>query len=59
LLAAFQPDITPYVALMGFGFLVGVIGHIIRSNLLIVLGIAVVFFAIVILPLLQHGNPYP
>jgi hypothetical protein len=58
LLAAFEPNISPYIALAAFGFLVGLVGHIIRSNLLIVLGIALVFCAILVVPLVQHGNPY-
>ena len=58
MLAAFEPNISPYIALMALGFLIGIIGHITRSNLLVVLGIVIVFASIVVLPLLQHGNPY-
>ena len=46
-------SIGPYAAVMGFGFLVGVIGHVIHSRTLILTGILIVglvsaYFAFVV-----------
>jgi hypothetical protein len=46
-------DLGPYAAAMGFGFLVGVWGHVIRSRPVIVTGIVIVglvsaYFAFVV-----------
>jgi hypothetical protein len=35
-------SVGPYAAVMGFGFLVGVYGHVIKSRLLILTGILMV-----------------
>lgn len=35
-------SVGPYAAVMGFGFLVGVFGHVIRSRMLILTGILIV-----------------
>jgi hypothetical protein len=40
--AALSNSITPYAVVMGFGFLIGVAGHVIRSRMLIVTGIIIV-----------------
>lgn len=40
--AALTTQIGPYAAVMAFGFLIGVFGHVIRSRLLIVTGIVIV-----------------
>jgi hypothetical protein len=40
--AALSNQIGPYAAVMGFGFVVGVFGHIIHSRMLIITGIIVV-----------------
>ncbi len=40
--AALSTKIAPYAAVMGFGFLIGVYGHVIHSRLLIVTGIIIV-----------------
>lgn len=40
--AALTTNIAPYAAVMAFGFLVGVFGHVIHSRLLIITGIVVV-----------------
>jgi uncharacterized membrane protein len=50
-LAAFDPSPVPFVALMGIGFLIGVIGHVYKSNSLIATGIGLIFLATVGLPL--------
>jgi hypothetical protein len=42
LLAAVSDSLGPYAAVMGFGFLVGVYGHVIRSRMLILTGILIV-----------------
>ena len=50
-LAAFDPSPTPFVVLMGVGFLVGTIGHVYKSNTLIATGIGLIFMATLGLPL--------
>ena len=40
--AAAATGIGPYAAVMGFGFLIGVFGHVIRSRMLILTGILIV-----------------
>jgi hypothetical protein len=47
----FGTDPRPYVAMMLVGFLIGVVGHIVRSKALIVLGIGLIFLATFLLPL--------
>ena len=44
-LAAFDPSPTPFVVLMGVGFLVGTIGHVYKSKTLIATGIGLIFMA--------------
>jgi hypothetical protein len=39
---AASTDLGPYAAAMGFGFLIGVWGHLIRSRALILTGILIV-----------------
>jgi hypothetical protein len=50
-LAAFDPSPTPFVVLMGVGFLVGTIGHVYKSKALIATGIGLIFMATLALPL--------
>ena len=49
-LAAFDPSPTPFVVLMGVGFLVGTIGHVYKSKTLIATGIGLIFMATLALP---------
>jgi hypothetical protein len=51
LLAVFDPDPLPFIVLMGLGFLVGVAGHIYKSNAVIATGIGMIFVATILLPL--------
>ena len=43
-----------YIVLMGFGFLVGTAGHVVRSKTLVAAGVVMVFLATVLLPLTAH-----
>ena len=47
----FDPDPLPFIALMGLGFVVGVVGHVYRSRTAVATGIAMIFVATVLLPL--------
>jgi hypothetical protein len=47
----FGADPRPYVAMMLAGFVVGVIGHIVRVKALVALGIGLIFLASFLLPL--------
>jgi cyanate permease len=52
----------PYVALMIAGFVVGVLGHLIRSKWLITIGIVIIFLAALAFPLalnLESNKPQP
>jgi hypothetical protein len=51
-----NPEIGAYIALMAVGFTVGVVGHIVRSNTLVAIGIGLVFLAVIVLPLVVHGG---
>jgi len=50
-LAAFEPSPLPFIALMALGFLVGIGGHVYRSNVAIATGIGMIFVATLLLPL--------
>ena len=45
---------TPFVILMVAGFVIGVIGHIIRAKGLVALGIGMIFLATFLLPLITN-----
>ncbi len=51
MLAAFEPSPLPFIALMGLGFLVGIGGHVYRSNVAVATGIGMMFLATLLLPL--------
>ena len=51
-----DPAVGGYIGLMLFGFVVGIFGHIIKSNTLIATGIALIFIAVLVLPLILHGG---
>jgi len=53
---AFSPSPVPFVALMALGFLVGVAGHVYRSNAVIATGIGLVFIATLLLPLALYAT---
>jgi hypothetical protein len=45
---------TPFIVLMVMGFVIGVIGHIVRAKGLVALGIGIVFLATFLLPLVTN-----
>jgi F0F1-type ATP synthase assembly protein I len=45
---------TPFIVMMIMGFVIGVIGHIVRAKGLVAVGIAIVFLATFLLPLLTN-----
>lgn len=47
-----DPDLALFVGIMLAGFVVGTIGHIVHSKTMILLGIATIFMATIVLPLL-------
>ena len=47
----FGADPRPFVFLMAFGFIMAVVGHVVRARVLVGLGIALVFLATFLLPL--------
>lgn len=57
-LAAFNGSIKPFVALLAVGFVVGIVGHLVKSRTVVAIGIGLIFVTTVLLPLLLFGNPY-
>ena len=55
----FNPSIGPFIALIGLGFVVGVAGHITRSNGIVLLGLGMILLGTVLLPLLAFGFGSP
>jgi hypothetical protein len=49
-------DLSPrsYIALMGIGFVVGTMGHIVKSKVMVAAGVLMIFLATVLLPLTAH-----
>ena len=47
----FGTDPRPFVAMMLAGFVIGVVGHIVRVKALVALGIGLIFLATFLLPL--------
>jgi hypothetical protein len=45
---------SAYIALMGIGFVVGTLGHIVKSKVMVAAGILMIFLATVLLPLTAH-----
>ena len=54
ILAAFDASPGPFIALMAIGFLVGMVGHVYRSQTAVIIGIGLVFLATLGLPLAIH-----
>jgi hypothetical protein len=54
--AVFEPDLVPFIVLMGIGFVVGVAGHIYRSKTAVAAGIGMIFVATILLPLGLYLN---
>jgi hypothetical protein len=51
---SFGTDPRPFVAMMIAGFVIGVFGHIVRAKGLVALGIALIFLATFVLPLVAN-----
>ncbi len=47
----FRVDPTVFILMFGLGFMIGVFGHIIKSRLVVAIGIAMVFLSTVLVPL--------
>jgi hypothetical protein len=54
ILAAFDASPGPFIAVMALGFLIGVAGHVYRSQTAVIIGIGLVFLATLGLPLILH-----
>ena len=46
----------PYIALMGIGFIVGTVGHVVKSKPVVALGVLLIFLATVLLPLAEYSQ---
>ena len=49
--ALLPESIGPYIGLMGAGFILGAIGHLIRSRWLVALGVIMIFLATLLFPI--------
>ena len=49
--AAFNPSPVPFILLMAVGFLVGMAGHVYKSNTVVAVGIALIAVSTLLLPL--------
>jgi hypothetical protein len=47
----FSPNPEPYIAILGLGFMIAVLGHISQSKWLIATGLLMIFMSTVLLPL--------
>jgi len=47
----FRISPTPFLIMLGVGFLLGVIGHVNKSKSLVAVGVGLVFLATVVIPL--------
>ena len=56
ILAAFDPDPLPFIALVLLGFAIGIGGHVYQSKAAVALGILLIFTATVLLPLLLNAR---
>jgi hypothetical protein len=45
-----------FVAMLGIGFLVGAIGHLVRSRTLVAVGITLIFLATVLIPIALNAT---
>lgn len=50
----FGANPTPFVVMMGVGFLVALAGHVVRSRTLVATGIGLIFLATFLLPLVLN-----
>ncbi len=48
---SFGTDPTPFAIMMLAGFLIGIVGHMVKVRFLVVLGIGLIFLACFLLPL--------
>jgi hypothetical protein len=49
--AEFRTSPTPFIVLMGIGFLIGIGGHLYGSRFIVAIGITLIFLATLLLPL--------
>jgi hypothetical protein len=49
----------PLILLAGGGFIVGVIGHLVQSKTAIVIGISMVFVAVLLFPIFLYVRGHP
>ena len=51
-----DPDVGVFIAMMGIGFLIGMIGHVYKNTTSIVIGIGLIFLATVGLPFVFYAG---
>jgi hypothetical protein len=51
ILADLRTSPTPFIVLMGIGFLIGIGGHLYGSRFIVAIGVMLIFLATLLLPL--------
>jgi hypothetical protein len=51
---SYDPALGPFIAVMALGFLIGIAGHVYKSKTAVATGIAMIFLATLILPLIVY-----
>ena len=51
----FRVSPTVFIVLLGLGFLVGTIGHVVKSRTLVAVGVLMIFLATVFVPIALHA----
>ena len=54
-LASFQPSPAPFGVLLGLGFLIGTVGHVYKSRIMVATGIGLILIATLLLPLALYA----
>jgi hypothetical protein len=54
LASKFETSPTPFIVLMGAGFAVGIFGYLYPSRFIVAIGIAMIFLATLLIPLLVN-----
>jgi hypothetical protein len=52
----FRVSPTAFIVLFGAGFLLGAIGHMVKSRALVAVGVLMIFLATVLVPILLHAT---
>jgi hypothetical protein len=52
----FRVSPTAFIVLFGVGFLVGAVGHLVKSRTLVAIGVLMIFLSTVLVPIVLHAT---